>query len=362
MNALAVLARERFDIDLAWDTQSLAAFEHGLGPAVADAYDLVVYDHPFCGAVAAQGLMQPLETVLPGVRDDEFIGHSLASYRYEGHLWAVPVDGATQCAVSRPDLLDDALPRDWEQVLAFGQALRARGRWMGLATASPHGVLVLLALCANLGQPLADNPAATPFDRATLRAAADLLKFAAALVRPDGARMNAIDLHAAMVADDDLVYTPTVYAYLTYAEADQRRSLRFSGFPGPRGTVAGTVLGGTGLGITRSCRNVEAARRLVAMMADEAAQIDVIMCHHGQPGCASAWRGAKADARFDGAHAAIAETVRLAWMRPRFAGYVGWQAEAGSLVERFLASELSREGLIDALEAAWHRHGAGASG
>ncbi|MBS0320049.1 MAG: hypothetical protein JSR18_05875 [Proteobacteria bacterium] len=360
MDALAALARERWGVDVAWDTQSLAGFEHGLSAEVADRYDLVVYDHPFCGVVAAHGLMLPLDTLLPPLRDEDFIGASLGSYRWAGHLWALPVDGATQCALARPDRLHAPLPASWDEVLALGRTLRTRDQWLGLATLSPHGILVLLALCANLGHPLATEPGAEPFDRPTLNHAADLLKAVAAVARPDGARMNAIDLHAAMVADDDLVYTPAAYAYLTYGEADQRRPLQFGGFPGPRGTVDGTVLGGTGLGITRSCRDVPAASRIVAALADEDAQREVVMRHHGQPAAARAWKGCADDALFQGAHAAIANTVERAWMRPRFAGYIGWQAEAGTLVERFLAGELGRDALVAALEVAWWRHGRGA--
>jgi multiple sugar transport system substrate-binding protein len=138
-DAIARAARERLSIEVEWEVQSLAGFEHGLGDALADRYDLIVFDHPFCGSVAACRLMHPLDTVLADLRDEDFVGRSLDSYRYAGHLWALPVDGATQCAVYRPDLIQgDGLPTDWDAVVRLGERLRREGRWLGLATLAPH--------------------------------------------------------------------------------------------------------------------------------------------------------------------------------------------------------------------------------
>ncbi|MCC6197745.1 MAG: extracellular solute-binding protein [Burkholderiales bacterium] len=356
MDAAARAIRTHLGVAIEWDAQDLAGFEHGLDSRIADRFDLVVFDHPFCGDIAAQGLMRPLDDVLGNLHDDAFVGASLDSYRYAGQLWALPVDGATQCALARPDLMAHfPLPAAWDEVLALGQQLRTQDLWLGLATASPHGIMVLLALCANLGHPLRLDPWATPFDRMTLRTAAGLLKAVAALARPDGAAMNAIHLHDAMVRDDDIAYSPAVYAYLTYGEQDQRVPLRFAGFPGPNRSVGGTVLGGTGIGISRACRDVAAAERVIRYLADAKVQRDLIMGHHGQPASALAWFDPIADARYGGAHAAIAATMARAWTRPRFPGYIRWQHAAGGAVERFLAGALTLDAFEHALTAQWRR-------
>lgn len=300
--------------------------------------------------------MRPLDSVLDDPRDEDFIGGSLDSYRYAGALWALPIDGATQAAMFRPDLLADTdLPRDWQGMLALGRDLRARGLWLGLATVAPHGFLALLALCANLGRPLSADPLATPFERATLIEAAGLLRAAAMMARPDGRQMNAIDLHDAMVNDDDLAFCPCAYAYLTYAEADMRRPLRFAGFRGPAGTPRGTVLGGTGLGITRGCRDPNAAARFLRLLSDWPGQRALVMHHHGQPGRVEAWQGAAEDAAFGGAHAALRETMEAAWTRPRFAGFVGIQHQAGVLVEAFLENAFDAAELARRLGLLWDR-------
>jgi multiple sugar transport system substrate-binding protein len=340
-----------------WSVQPLSGFESGLGPALADSYDLIVFDHPFCGATAQDGLFRPIEVQLAHLKDADFIGASLASYRYGGHLWALPVDGATQTAVYRPDLLDTALPTNWQEVLDLGEKVRRQGRWLGLAALNPHGFLVLAALAANLGSSMpADGTAEVPFDRAVLREAIQLLDALWPLCHKDGLLFNAIDLHEAMSGREDLVYCPVAYAYLTYGEADRTKPLRFGEFPGPHAPYcAGSVLGGTGLGITRSCRDVAMAERFVRMLADGEAQTQFV-AHHGQPAHRAAWEQAANDAVMGGAFAATRGSMEQASMRPRFPGYIQFQHACGARVAEYLAGGLDQTGLMDAVERSWRTH------
>lgn len=341
-----------------WSVQPLSGFESGLGPDLAERYDLIVFDHPFCGAVAEQGLFRPLEAQFPELLDADFVGASLASYRYGGHLWALPVDGATQTALYRPDLLDAPPPANWDEVIALGTEVRRHGRWLGLAALNPHGFLALAALAANLGSPLpTDGLADRPFDPAILRDALVLLRALWPLCHPDGLACNAIDLHEAMSARDDIVYAPIAYAYLTYAEADRARPLRFADFPGPHAPhCAGSILGGTGLGITRGCRDVPMAERFVRLLADGQDQIDLVAAHHGQPGRREAWNDAASDARMGGAFSATRASMEAASMRPRFPGYIAFQHRCGDLVAAHLAGTLDQAALVRGLEQAWVPH------
>lgn len=341
---------------VAWDVQPLSGFEHGLGPDLVDRYDLVVFDHPFCGSVARDGLLRPLEGAIARLRDEDFIGPSLASYRYAGALWALPVDGATQVAVYRPDLIAryGEVPRDWADAIALGRAARRDGRWLGLACLNPHAFLVLAALCANLGAPWSLDPWGEPFDPAGLRSALGALRELLELVHPDCLAFNAIDLHEAMAARDDLVYCPAAYGYLTYAEADHRRPLRFANFPGLAGAASGgTVLGGTGLGVTRSCRDPDAAERFLAMLASGPAQCSLVAAHHGQPGHVAAWDDPAIDARYGGAFSATRATMEDAWVRPRFPSWIEIQHACGGEVARFCAGEIAEDQLAERLRATW---------
>lgn len=344
------------DVSIEWDDQPLAGFEHGLSGTLADRYDMVVFDHPFCGAIARERLFAPLDRPLAALPDHRFVGQSLSSYRYREELWALPIDAATQVAAYRLDLLGryGSPPKSWTEVIALGRAVRGDGVYLGLPMLCPHAFMTTMALCANLGRPFSDEPDQPPFDRLTLSTAMALLREIAGLVHPACFRFNPIHLYEHMMEQDDIVYVPVVYGYLTYAEADQRRPLRFADFPGPAAPyAAGTVLGGTGLGITRCCRHPAIAYRFLEFLSDPAIQTSIIGTNHGQPAAAAAWSDHMLDTRFSGAFSGTQVTIENAWVRPRFAGYIAFQDNAGRLVASHLAGELSETELIRRLETAW---------
>ena len=107
--AIAAYGAENPDVAIELSFRPLSDFEHqGIAGAAAE-NDMVVFDHPFCGDIAESGVFLPLEDVLAGAlgEDSRYVGPSLATYRYGGHIWGAPIDAATQHAlVTRPDLLD----------------------------------------------------------------------------------------------------------------------------------------------------------------------------------------------------------------------------------------------------------------
>ncbi|MCM0019721.1 MAG: extracellular solute-binding protein [Tagaea sp.] len=343
------------EIDIEWDVQSLAGFEHALGGGVTKRYDLVVFDHPYCGSIRASGLFRPADEFLPDLRDGDFVGASLASYRYGGSIWGVPVDGATQTAVYRADLLAEfgPPPSTWDQVVDLGRRLRFRGKWLGLACLNPHGFLVLAALCANLGAPFAADPLADPIDRRVLDEATGQLLRILPYVHPSSWAQNAIQLHEAMQAGDEIVFCPAAYAYLTHAERDFAKPLAFGAFPGPSAPHhRGSVLGGTGLGVTAGCRAPEAAARFVSFVAAAPVQMEIFAANHGQPGRVEAWRDARSNALFGNAFQETVSTVEAAWVRPRFTGYIGIQHRLGAIFGReFL--DLPGQARMDAIRKTW---------
>jgi multiple sugar transport system substrate-binding protein len=161
-----------------------------------------------------------------------------------------------------------------------------------------------------------------------------------------------------MTAEDSLLFCPAVYLYATYAEADHRRPLRFHDLPGLRGP-SGSTLGGTGLGISRRCRDPEMALAYAAYLLRPETQT-LFTAHHGQPARIEGWTDPGADARFGGAFSATRATMEASWIRPRYAGYLGFQARAGHLVEHYLRGEIVRRDLLARLNELHARQGADA--
>ncbi len=341
---LAARARfaERYpDIEVAIDVRPLSDFEHQGMAGVAAQYDLIVYDHPFSGDIAAGALFLPLEDRLPDLLGPDaaprYIGPSLATYRLAGHVWGAPIDAATQHAALRADLLQgagEAVPTRWADVIALGERLRRRGLFLGTAVQTPHALMTIGSLMANAGRPWTTDPR-RPFaiDPEAFAIAYGQVGDLLAFCPPEALGWNSIDLHEAMVARDDVAYCPAVYGYATYGEADQRRPLAFGPFAGAMAPYeAGSVIGGTAIGVSAQCSAPDAAISFVRFMLEEGVQCDLVPAHHGQPALVSGWREPANDRRFNGFYTAAASSVETAWVRPRRPGYPVFQADAGRAV------------------------------
>jgi multiple sugar transport system substrate-binding protein len=359
------------EIEVVIDVRPLSDFEHQGMPGVAERYDLIVFDHPFCGEIAKGGLFLPLEERFPALlgpaAGPRYLGPSLETYRFAGHVWGAPIDAATQNAVFRADLLDAAgetVPTRWEDVLALGARLRARGLFLGTAIETPHALVTIGSLMANAGRPWATDPAAPfTFDRAAFAAAYDQVRELLALCPPDALGWNSIDLHEAMVARDDVAYCPAVYGYATYGEADQRRPLSFGPFAGAVAPYeAGSVIGGTAIGVSARCRAPEAAFAFVEHMLEETVQRDLVPAHHGQPALTSGWREPANDRRFNGFYSGAASSVETAWTRPRRPGYPVFQGQGGRVVADGLKAGRDARAVAEDVAALAERCGSAAHG
>lgn len=341
------------DVAIEWAVRPLSDFEHQSLPQLASVYDLIIYDHPFSGTIVESGAFLPLSgnaQLRVGVLDDHlWLGASLSSYRYGGTVWGLPIDAATQHAIYRADLMAaEPLPDNWSSAVALGEKLQKQGQYLGMAVTAPHAILTIASLMANLGCPWETRPD-FPFtiDRAGFCEAYAQLQALLRYCPQNSFSWNAIDLHDQMVANDNIVYCPCVYGYGTYGEADYRARLSFGPFAGLKAPYhAGSTLGGTGLAISRLTRHPAEAIRFLAFAAGHEAQKDLIPSRHGQPALEAAWDHSAADARFNGFFSNTKTSIEAAWMRPRYRGYIGFQAAAGVMVAESL-------GAGDKAETAW---------
>jgi multiple sugar transport system substrate-binding protein len=341
-----------------WMSRPLHGFEFTPVLDLAKEYDLIVLDHPFVGDIAAAGCLLPLDELLGADDREAFVGPSLAAYRFDGRLWAVPIDAACQTAVSRPDLLtrlDQSPPEIWSDVVELGRMAVRAGYHLAIGLRGVHSLMTFFTLCANLGSPCSDEPNSPLVDHETACTSLALLRELVSLCPEQILDWNSIDLHDAMVARDDLIFCPAVYCYATYAEPDQRRPLRFHDLPGPCG-CRGSTIGGTGLGISASCKFPELAKSYVRFAASVPAQL-AFADHHGQPARSAVWENAAINQRFGGCYRATRTTIEQSWIRPRYAGYLGFQAKAGPLIEQHLRGVLSEADLLETLETLHRQSG-----
>ena len=89
-------------VEITWEKRSLQAFADAPIEKLAEQFDLLVIDHPFAGFAAQHPVLHNLNQIAPpdllaDLRTHS-TGESFASYDYDGHLCALPIDGATPIA------------------------------------------------------------------------------------------------------------------------------------------------------------------------------------------------------------------------------------------------------------------------
>ncbi|WP_395660150.1 extracellular solute-binding protein [Aestuariivirga sp.] len=340
--------RECPDIEIAWHARSLSGFECTPIDELASEYDLIVLDHPFMGFAARSGCLLELDSL--GLADGDFVGPSLATYRMEGKLWAVPIDAACQVAVSRPDLMariGAAPPRDWLELIRLAQVSKGQGLRLAIGLKGVHSLMTFFTLMANLGTPCAIQQDAALFEPAAARYALGLMRDLLSGCPPEVLDWNSIALHDQMASRSDLVFCPAVYCYATYAEADHVHSLRFHDFPGPSGP-RGSTIGGTGLAVSAASYQREAALAYARFAARLSTQTGFAH-HHGQPARRECWEDEAINARFGGCYHDTRATIEQCWIRPRYDGYLAFQETGGDLIESHLRGALSEDYLLDRL-------------
>ncbi len=257
---------EHPDIEVVWSRRSLRDF--GVQPVemLAERYDLIVIDHPFCGRARVTGCLRDLRPLFPAdffaMLDAESVGPTTRSYDCRGGIWALPTDAAAQVASYRPDLLT-ALgatpPRTAGEVLALGRRARKAGKHLALPSVASDSACLVATLSANLGRPIREaDDRMLPGD--VFEAVLDYLQELIALSHPDSPRMNPIAVYDAMSSADDIVYVPFGFGYVNYSCLGAAKPIRFADMAGPGADpAAGAILGGAGCAISASCADVDAA-------------------------------------------------------------------------------------------------------
>lgn len=330
-------AAERFNAEgrdrISWDSQPLEGFEAASIVELAAQYDVIVIDHPHLGEAVSTGALVSVGDVLgerltvtggPGA----FVGPSWESYTVDGRLWALPLDAATQTAASWEGIRD--LPTTWDDVREF-----ARRHPIALSLAGPHALMTLFSMTVARGVepgPRGELPA---------EAVADALDTMTTLSagRADLAGLNPIGLLERLADGTDIVYCPLVYQYVTYSFPTRRRRLRFTDAPAGPGGRRGSVIGGTGLALSRRCTpSDELLDHLTWLVSDEA-QRTFIPEHAGQPARVAAWNDPEVNAASLDFYAGTLDTISQSWVRPRHDGFPAFQNRAASAIRAACAGE-----------------------
>jgi multiple sugar transport system substrate-binding protein len=166
--------------------------------------------------------------------------------------------------------------------------------------------------------------------------------------------MNPIQLAERMTTTDDFAWNAFAYTYNNYARPGFAiKQLRFGNLIPlePGGPRLRSVLGGTGIAISKHCANPQAALDLAIFTSSAHIQRTIYVQSGGQPSHRAAWDDAFADSLCGGFFSGTRTTQEEAIIRPRYSGYVALQTEGGAALQEHLRDSHSLTGTLDKLDA-----------
>jgi multiple sugar transport system substrate-binding protein len=327
-------AREH-GVQVTWESRSLKDFGDAPLPELARDYDLLIIDHPHVGQAAASGVLLPLDTCLDAATLNtlaaESAGPSHGSYFYAGHQWGLAVDTAMQASAYRADLLNEALPEIWADVLALGHRMRTQGRYVAMPLVPTDAICSFISLCANLGSPIGQNDGLVS-ESVGLEALEFLVEMAA-IGHPSALSWNPIFMLNHMSSNDDVVYCPLTFCYTNYSrDGYAPKRVNFSTIPG----IIGSILGGAGFAVSARCQHPAEACAYGAWLSSAEIQRTLYTEAGGQPGNRVAWTDAAANALTHDFFRDTLDTLVMSYVRPRHDGFVDFQVEAGNIIHAML--------------------------
>ncbi len=348
LEAAAEQARRLGGIDIEWDAHSLEHFESHPIDELAREYDLIVLDHPHLGEALALRSLRPIDEVLGEAAAarlvEAAVGRSGESYVMDGHLWALPLDAATQVAAYGRGLEETATT--WSAMVEL-----SRRADVALSIAGPHAFLSFSSVRAALGVVVGATEHEL-VDRATGLAALEPLREIAARAPGWTTTLNPIGLLDAMLAGERIDAIPLVYGYVNYSGA----AVRYADAPAwTEGGAPGSTIGGTGIAVSRRCEVDDALTAHLAHLLDDEVQRRFIPLRDGQPGLESAWTDPLLDAAAFGFYSGTVATMRAGIVRPRYDGYIAFQTRGSEILREVLLGDSAPEAGLDRLDDEYRR-------
>jgi multiple sugar transport system substrate-binding protein len=352
-----VAASQRYEelnphVRVEWTKRSLDDFGHAGLSDFARSCDLLVIDHPMLGTVHRDRTLLDLQPKLRPANLTELeadaLGPCLDSYRYEGCLYALPIDAAAPAASYRADLLAQhglQAPENWNDLIAL-----ARRGLVSMPGFPADLFLNFLGMCTSRhGTVLSNDQFLDP--AVAVLCMEELLELAS-LMTPAIYTMNPIALYEAMTLSDEFAYCPFAYTYSNYSRPGfaQRAILFANAVPLSDGAALRTVLGGTGMAISSASKHQDVAIDFSLFVAGASCQTHVYGVCGGQPASKAAWQSQLLNDISNDFFKYTMSSIESAYVRPRYAGYIQLQASAGHAITAFLHRELTATQALDRIE------------
>ncbi|MCF7352968.1 extracellular solute-binding protein [Vibrio sp. CK2-1] len=327
------------DVRIVWEKRSLQAFADEPIDQLAERYDLLVIDHPWAGFAAKTGVIEALDNILPSEfladQAEHSVGYSHESYSYNDQQWALAMDAATPVASARMDLLTAnsfTMPQTWDDLMAVAK------KGMVAVPSIPQDTLMnFYMLCCTLGEDPCVQADKVVSDEVGITAL-EMLRELSSYLDPDCFDWNPIKVYEAMTQTDKFAYCPFAYGYSNYAKPGYaRKILKFSDTVDLNGNGRLiTTIGGTGFAVSAKCQHKDIAAQYATFVANPEMQANFFIEFGGQPGHRYAWESEFANKTSNQYFTDTLPTLERAYLRPRYAGHMYFQDNAGAPIREYL--------------------------
>ncbi|MEO9146435.1 MAG: extracellular solute-binding protein [Ginsengibacter sp.] len=319
-------------------------------------YDLVVIDHPWAGFCFDRNLVLDLKNLLdPSQWNDlepNCVGPSFKSYIFENKLLAIPIDMATPVPSWRPDLIAKnglQLPATWNDLIVMADKKHVIMPGFG-ADLFLNWLMLLHALDAH---PF-DSPD-TIAEKEKAIEAMSLLKRLAEPMPEEILSWNPIIIAELMTRHDKYTYCPFAYSYSNYCRPSfVDKPLQYGNLVQLNGKPLRSILGGTGISISSSCKETELALGFSLYCASSQVQSNIYTYAGGQPARKEAWLSENLIPFTGGFFPDSYLSHENALVRPRYNGYVSLQEKAGVPLQNFIKGNISANKTWETIEECYH--------
>lgn len=340
------------NFNIVWEKRPLQAFADRPIENMAYEYDLMVIDHPHVGEASRKGLIYELNNFLE-YKDDlnsfknSTVGLSHQSYNFNENQYALSIDAAAPVSAFRKDLIEN-IPKTFEETIKLAE--KSLVMW---PIKPIDAISCFNSIAANLGKPI-NNVAEQFIDLSTGKLILKMMKQLADLVPKDCLKMNPINVLDHMSSNDEFIFCPMLYGYSNYSRKNFRKSIIYFGniisFDENNKNCSGSQIGGTGLAVSKSTKNLAIALKYAFWIASEDCQKGLFFNSGGQPAHISAWKDKEVNNNCNQFFENTLETLKKSWVRPRYDGYMYFQDIGGTLVNKFLKGETSIDFTINEMK------------
>ncbi len=328
LNACNDLVEQKFGFTVEWQARSLLQFGDQHVREFSKDFDLMVIDHPHVPDAVADGTLLAfddfLDADLMAELEIESAGPSHESYRYEGKIWGLALDAATQVSVYRPDLIDGT-PPFWADV--FSDARKGRVLW-------PHKPVDAFSTFATLSAQLGGPIAADEFlDEKVSKQAMEMLLELASLVPDFCASSNPFEISERLIETDDYWYATPLYGYTNYSRVGFRsKILVYDDIPSFDGSASGSQLGGAGISVSSYTQRPDDSMAVAHYLASAEVQNGPYTERHGQPGNLRAWLSPAMNRATNQFFRNTLRSIERSWVRPRMVGWPDFQFDLSQVI------------------------------